>query len=98
MQNLTPITVRHLFLVWLGLMALSLGTMFVGKVSWVGSLVPVWVSGLLLVTFIKAVLILGHFLELKQAHGPWAKLFISLIAAILLVLLAIYAVQSHSVS
>ncbi|PHR62722.1 MAG: hypothetical protein COA47_02230 [Robiginitomaculum sp.] len=96
MQNSAPITIRHLFLIWLGLMVLSLGTMIVGKVSTIGPLGPVWVSGLLLVTFIKAVLILDHFLELKQAHGPWAKLFISLIAAILLVLLVIYAVQSYS--
>ena len=89
--NTSPI--RKLFIVWLSLMALTIGTMIAGKVTSVSSIGIYWISGLMLVTFFKAKLILDHYLELKLAYGVWGKLFTSMVAILLAILWAIYLYQ-----
>jgi len=85
--------VRKLFVVWLSLMILTMGTMLAGKVVSTQSLGIFWMVALMLVTFSKALLILDYYLELKTAIGPWGKLFTSSIALLLIILIGIYAVQ-----
>ncbi len=85
--------IRKLFIVWLCLMALTIGTMIAGKVTSTASLGLYWIGGLMLVSFVKAKLILDYYLELKTAYGAWDKLFTSMIALLLIILTGIYIAQ-----
>jgi hypothetical protein len=88
-----PSFVRKLAAVWLLLMALTIGTMIAGKVTSSASIGLYGIGGLMLVTFVKAKLILNHYLELKSAYGAWGTFFTSMIALILIILTGIYVAQ-----
>lgn len=84
--------IRALSLIWLTLILLSVGTLFTGQVSDKSSIGPVWMLGLLAVTFFKSVLILNYFLDLKAATRGWSQLFIILLLIILILIYGIYVV------
>lgn len=83
--------VKSLFITWLILMGLGLGTMIAGRVTGESHLGLLWLGGLLLVTFVKTRLILYDYLELKTAYGGWGKLFLGLGGLILFCIYLIYA-------
>ena len=90
MKTHTFPSVKTLFIVWLSLMAATVGTMFTGKVTAIESIGPLWMGLLLVVTYFKATLILGYYLDLKSATGGWNKGFNGLVAAILIAIYALY--------
>jgi caa(3)-type oxidase subunit IV len=89
MQHQT--TPRTLLIIWLILMALTIATMIAGKVTNVASLGMMWMAVLMVVTWLKATLILNYFLDLKAATGGWNKGFIAIIVMILLIVFITYA-------
>ncbi len=76
--------------VWAVLMLATIATMFSGKVSDITSIGPIWMGLLLIVTYVKATLILGYYLDLKSATGGWNKGFNTLVATILMITYAMY--------
>ncbi len=90
MKRHTLPSFKTLIVVWGFLMLATIGTMFAGKVSDVTSIGPLWMGLLLVVTYIKATLILGYYLDLKSATGGWNKGFNTLVAIILLVIYGLY--------
>jgi len=90
MNTHTLPSVKTLIIVWLSLMAATVGTMFTGKVTVIESIGPIWMGLLLLVTYFKATLILGYYLDLKSATGGWNKGFNGLVAIILVTIYVLY--------
>ena len=82
---------RTLVLVWLALMAATVMTMVAGKVTAVASIGLVWAGVLMAVTWFKARLILGWYLDLRSASRGWHSVFIVLITLIAITVLALYA-------
>ena len=77
---------RLLTIAWLLLIALTLGTIFTGRV---GELEPIgltWTAALLIVTGFKAITILRWFLNLRAASAGWNTLFISYLVILLLII------------
>lgn len=83
-------SLKTLISVWAVLMLATIATMFSGKVSDITSIGPVWMALLLFVTYVKATLILGYYLDLKSATAGWNIGFNMLVAAILIVTYAMY--------
>ena len=94
MNTHTPTTLRKLALIWLALMGLGIATMIAGKATNISSLGTLWMAALMAITWVKAHLILRHFLELDAATGGWSKAFNMMISLIIFILLALYASTS----
>lgn len=94
MMDHTPLTPRKLALVWLALMGLGVLTMLAGKVTSINSVGTLWMAVLMIVTWVKANLILRYFLDLNAATGGWNKVFNTLISLIIIILFGLYVSTS----
>jgi len=81
---------RTLIVIWACLIAATIMTMVAGKVTEVTSIGLVWVGLLMLVTWLKAILIVSYFLNLKAATGNWQHVFIWLMGAIIIAIFVLY--------
>ncbi len=84
---------RLLTIAWLLLIALTIGTIFTGRV---GELEPIgltWTAALLIVTGFKAFAILRWFLNLRAASSGWNKFFISYLILLLLIIFGSAAIN-----
>ena len=84
---------RTLFIAWLMLIGLTVGTIFTGRVSGVETIGIPWLAALLLVTGFKAFAILRWFLNLRAASAGWNKLFICYLVLLLLIIFGSYALK-----
>ena len=84
---------KTLIKIWALLMAATIATMIAGKVTSVTSIGIVWMSVLMVVTMLKAGLILDFYLDLRSAEGGWNKGFLVLLGFILLIIFGLYAGQ-----
>ncbi len=78
--------------VWLVLMLATLATMIAGKVTEISSIGTIWMGVLMVVTWLKARLILLYFLDLKSATGGWSTGFGALVIFILIALFGLYII------
>lgn len=83
-------SIKTLVMVWLVLIGLTLGTMFAGRVSTNEAVGPVLLALLFAVTFLKTNLILGYFLDLRSAVGPWGRVFNGMVLSVLAVVFVLY--------
>lgn len=90
MPSSTFASARTLICVWLVLIALSAGTLFVGGATSEESYGVLGGAAVFGITFFKTKLILNYYLDLKAATGNWNTLFSSLVFLILLILFSIY--------
>jgi len=90
-------TPRTLTLVWLALMCATGLTMISGRVTDISSIGWLWSSTLLIVTWLKARLILSYFLNLKSATRGWNQVFTFLVTVILLAVFGLYVVTELAV-
>ncbi|MEH6476497.1 MAG: cytochrome C oxidase subunit IV family protein [Sneathiella sp.] len=90
MQTSTFASARTLIWVWLVLIALSAGTLFVGGATTEESYGILGGAALFVITFFKTKLILNYYLDLETATGNWNTLFSSLVFLILLILFGLY--------
>ncbi len=74
---------RTLFLCWLALMALTAGTMLTGHAATDQTLSDLLVVSLGLITWVKAMVILRYYLNLRSASRSWNKAFFSYIFLVL---------------
>ncbi len=81
---------KSLFLAWLVLMALSVGTLLTGRVSETSRLGPALLLSLLVLTGLKATWILRHFLNLRAAPRGWNLAFMAYLVVLLSVIFGIY--------
>ncbi len=81
---------RALIWVWLVLIALSAGTLFVGGATSEESFGILGGAAVFGITFFKTKLILNYYLDLKAAIGNWNMFFSSLVFLILLILFGLY--------
>ncbi len=88
---------RTLFIIWLALILATAITMMAGKVTQIASIGVVWTAVLMIVTGLKANLILSYFLDLRSATGGWNKAFNALIIIIIIAIFALYAGGSLAV-
>ena len=84
---------KTLIKVWLVLMGLTITTMIAGKVTSVASIGIIWMAVLMVVTVVKASLILDFYLDLKSAKGGWNKGFLSLLLVIVVIIFGLYVAQ-----
>ena len=82
---------KTLITVWLALMAAALATMVAGRVTETASPGLVYLGVLMMITWLKAVLVLRYFLDLKAAEKGWFGGFSILTGGILLVVWGVYA-------
>lgn len=82
-------SVRTLIVSWALLMALTVATMFAGRVVGTGRLGPAFLAVLFLVTWAKAGIILRQYLNLRTVPSAADALMV-LIALILAVVLSLY--------
>jgi len=87
---------RTLIVIWACLIAATIMTMVAGKVTEVTSIGLVWVGLLMLVTWVKAILIVSYFLNLKAATGNWQQVFTLLIGAIIVIIFVLYVLLSFA--
>jgi len=85
---------RTLFIAWLILMALTIGTMLAGHVTSTRSLGLIWTALLLLISWAKARTILQVYLNLRAAPRGWQSGFNAILIFMLLVLLGLYAINA----
>ncbi len=89
MHSDTP-SPKTLFLAWLVLMFLSLGTMVSGRVSDGTALGPWFMLSLLLITLLKASWILRYFLNLRVASKSWKRGFATYLILLLACIYGLY--------
>lgn len=85
---------RTLFIAWLVLMALTVGTMLAGHVTSSRSLGMIWTSAILLISWAKARTILQVYLNLRAAPRGWQSGFNAILIILLLLLLGLYAINA----
>ena len=85
-------TRKELLLAWFALMGLTIGTMLSGRVTQDVTLGGLFMSGLLVVTGIKAYWILRYYLNLRAAPPGWNAAFIAYLVFLLLIILVLYLV------
>jgi len=83
-------SLKTLLIAWLTLMALSIGTMFTGKVTNASALGPLFVLGLFAITWFKATWILRYFLNLRIAPTGWNAGFMVYLFTLLGLIYCIY--------
>ena len=79
-----------LLIAWLILMALSVGTLFTGRVSQQTALGPLFVLSLFAITWLKSRFILRYYLNLRAASKGWQVGFAFYIFLLLALIFAIY--------
>lgn len=84
---------RTLFCAWVILIALTIGTVFTGRVGETNAIGLPWLAALLFVTGFKAFAILRWFLNLRAASSGWNKLFICYLVLLLLIIFGSYAIN-----
>jgi hypothetical protein len=95
MTDLAFPSARTLVRTWLWLAGLSLATMVAGKTlgeaNRLASLGIVWASVLMLVTGLKARLILWRYLDLAASTPGWRGLLVAYLVVVLGIVLGLYA-------
>lgn len=84
---------KTLFIVWLLLLAATSASMVAGKAGDVSSPGLGGTGLLLLVTWIKARLIMSYFLDLKSASHGWNVALNALVITIILVIFGLYGLR-----
>jgi len=87
-------TRKELIYAWVAMMVLTVGTMFAGRVTSTQTLGIIWMSALMVITFMKARYILRYYLNLKAATGGWNSAFNAFLFILLLSILAIFAIPA----
>lgn len=85
---------RALFYAWFVLMLLTSGTMLAGRVTSAESLGFLFMSALLIITWLKARYILYYYLNLKTAEGGWGAAFNGFLIVLLSLILGLYAIPA----
>jgi hypothetical protein len=91
MQHAQP-TRTLLLLAWGLMMALSIGTMFAGKVTLDATLGALFMLVLLVLTLAKALAILRVYLNLRAAPPAWTGAFVAYLVLLLAVILLLYLI------
>ncbi len=87
-------TRRELIYAWVAMMVLTIGTMLAGHVTSTQSLGVIWMSALMLITFLKARYILRYYLNLKAATGSWNSAFNAFLFILLISILGLFAIPA----
>lgn len=81
---------RTLILCWVVLMALTIGTMISGRATSDTALTAALVLSLGLITWVKSMLILRYYLNLRTASKGWIKGFNSYLFIVLGIIMLIF--------
>ena len=81
---------KTLLIAWLILMALSVGTLFTGRVIGKTALGPLFVLSLFVITWLKSRFILRYYLNLRAASRGWQIGFALYIFILLALIFMIY--------
>ena len=84
---------RILFLTWAALMALTIATMFAGRVTLDVTLGTAFMTAVAAITWIKSILILRFYLNLAAATRGWNSAFSAFLAVLLMLIVMIYAIS-----
>ena len=76
---------------WIMLMALTVGTMFFGRVTTTGRVGAIFLVALAMVTFFKARIILRRYLHLNRAPG-WAATYDTFVAVVLICVVGLFLI------
>jgi hypothetical protein len=87
-----PSNKRQLVWAWIAMMMLSLGTMIAGKAGGQFHLGIWWALALLVITGVKARIILARYLNLSEASKDWNGAFTTILVILLLAILGIFLV------
>ena len=93
-MNIKQQTRRELVYAWISMMILTVGTMIAGHVTSTRTLGFIWMSALMLITFLKAKYILRFYLNLKAASGSWNTAFNAFLLILLISILALFALPA----
>ncbi|MCF6195087.1 MAG: cytochrome C oxidase subunit IV family protein [Emcibacter sp.] len=83
---------KTLFFCWLALMALTIGTMLSGHATSDIALSDLLILALGLITWVKAMVILRYYLNLRAASRGWNRAFSSYLFVVLGIIMAIFIV------
>jgi len=83
-------SIRTLMICWIILIGLTIGTMMTGRVMTDTSLSGLSIIALGVITWVKSMLILRYYLNLKSASRGWNKVFNSYLFIILGIITLIF--------
>lgn len=81
---------RLLVFCWVLLVLLAVGTLFSGQATSLNRLPPLLILSLGILTWVKAMLVLRYYLNLKSASRGWNRAFNSYLFIILAILTSIF--------
>ncbi len=84
---------KTLVSVWIALLLLSAATMVAGRVNLTESIGVFWMLALMCVVWLKAMLIMRYYLDLRSAAGGWGTVFNALTLVIVVIVAGLYLVS-----
>ncbi|WP_158498792.1 cytochrome C oxidase subunit IV family protein [Magnetospira sp. QH-2] len=82
-------TVKTLIAAWIGLMALTIGTMGAGRVDLETGLAGPWIAALLGLAGLKVGVILWYYLNLRHSGSGWQKGFAIFLAILITIIIGL---------